>query len=296
MKASQSSTRYVPLIAFLLTVLFGGGNAVAVRITVAELTPFWGAALRFLITGGIFWVIALFQRPPLPRGRALLGILLYGLLQFGASYALIYWGIRSISAGLTQVILSLTPLFTFFFAFFHGMEVFRWRGLLGAFLAFCGILLAFVQPQGGSMPLLPLLAVVGSAACFAEATIIIKNLPRISPVITNSLAMTFGGGLLLLMSFLVGEPWQMPTLPATWGAIAYLVIFGSLIVFYLFILVARSWTASATSYVLVLMPFVTVIVAYWLTGEEITWAFGLGGVLVLVGVWVGALSNSKPEV
>jgi len=35
------------LFSFLLATLLGGANAVAVRFTVAEPPPFWGAALRF---------------------------------------------------------------------------------------------------------------------------------------------------------------------------------------------------------------------------------------------------------
>jgi drug/metabolite transporter (DMT)-like permease len=279
------------LAAFALVILFGGGNAVAVRFTVAELPPFWGAGLRFAITAAIFWGIALTQRIPMPRGRTLAVILLYGFLQIGASYALIYWGIRQVPAGLTMVILALTPLLTLFFAFFHGMETFRWRGLLGAVLAFAGIVLAFVEQPDGGIPFLSLLAVIGGAACFAEATVVIKWIPKSSPIMTNALAMSTGTAVLLGLSLLAGEPWRPPALAATWGAIGYLILFGSVIVFYLFILVVRRWTASATSYAFVLMPFVTVVAAAWLADEAITWLFVIGGVMTLVGVWVGAINQ-----
>ena len=38
----------ITLAAFAGTALFGGGNAVAIRLGYAELAPFWGAAVRFL--------------------------------------------------------------------------------------------------------------------------------------------------------------------------------------------------------------------------------------------------------
>jgi drug/metabolite transporter (DMT)-like permease len=39
----------------------------------------------------------------------------------------------------------------------------------------------------------------------------------------------------------------------------------------------------------VLIPIVAILLASWLQDEEITWAFATGSVLVLVGVYVGAL-------
>jgi drug/metabolite transporter (DMT)-like permease len=115
-------------LAYIFTVIFAGANAVAVRFTVAELPPFWGAVIRFAGAALIFWAVVLIRRTPLPVGRAMVGILLYGFLSFGANYAFLYWGIQSIPAGLTQVILALVPLMTFFSAFFHRLEPFRWRG------------------------------------------------------------------------------------------------------------------------------------------------------------------------
>jgi drug/metabolite transporter (DMT)-like permease len=45
------------------------------------------------------------------------------------------------------------------------------------------------------------------------------------------------------------------------------------------------------SYQFVLLPFITVLASAWLTGEVITLPLLLGGGLVLVGVWVGAISR-----
>lgn len=279
------------LLAYLLTVVFAGANAVAVRFTVAELPPFWGATLRFAAAALIFWLLALARKVPLPTGRARLGILLYGFLSFGASYAFLYWGLQSIPAGLTQVILALVPLMTFFSAVFHGLESFRWRGLFGAALAVAGIAFAFFEQPAGSLPLLSLLAIVAGAACIAESTVVVKMYPPSDPLVTNALAMTMGTLTLVVLSLVTGEAWSLPTQTATWASIIYLVLIGSVVVFYLFLIVVRRWTASATSYQFVLFPFVTVLVAGWLAGETINSALLLGGALVLVGVWVGALSG-----
>jgi drug/metabolite transporter (DMT)-like permease len=40
-----------------------------------------------------------------------------------------------------------------------------------------------------------------------------------------------------------------------------------------------------------LFPIVTVIMAAWLLGEQVTATFVIGGAVVLFGVWVGAFSR-----
>jgi len=288
-----SSPDKLTLLAYGFAVLFAGSNFVAVRFTVMELPPFWGAASRFMAAGIIFWMIVFLRKSPFPDGRSLLGILLYGFLSIGASYAFLYWGIQSIPAGLTSVFIALAPLMTLFFAFFHGIEPFRWRGLFGGFLAVAGIAYAFFEQPGGDLPILSVLAIVAGVACIAESTVIIKMIPRSDPFITNALAMTIGSITLVILSLFAGEPWSLPTQSATWIAVIYLIVFGSVIMFYLFLFVIRRWTASAASFSFVLMPFVTVIVAGLLADETVNAAFVLGGMLTMLGVWIGALSGTS---
>jgi drug/metabolite transporter (DMT)-like permease len=277
------------LAVFLLSVLLGGANGVAVRFSNMELPPFWGAFLRFACASMLLFGVVLLRRSPMPSGRALVGVLLYGLLGFGGGYAFIYWGLVAVPAGLGQVVLALVPLLTFFLALAHRQETFRWRGLLGGVLAVLGISIAYSAQVRADVPLLSLLAVAASAACTAEAAVIIKKFPRSDALVTNAIAMGVGALLLLCLSFGVGERWFLPAKTATWAAVVYLVIVGSIAVFTLYLFVLRRWTASATTYAFVLIPFVTVLVSAWLTGEAITPALLVGGALVLVGVWIGAI-------
>ncbi|MDQ3972859.1 MAG: hypothetical protein M3276_00655 [Actinomycetota bacterium] len=58
----------------------------------------------------------------------------------------------------------------------------------------------------------------------------------------------------------------------------------------LVLLVVRRWTASATSYVSVLFPVVTMALEAWLMDEPVTGRAATGAALVMLGVWLGALS------
>jgi drug/metabolite transporter (DMT)-like permease len=65
-------------------------------------------------------------------------------------------------------------------------------------------------------------------------------------------------------------------------------------VFVLYLVVLRYWAASRAAYAFVLIPFVTVLLSAWLDNEPLGAALLLGGLLVLAGVYVGALRPATP--
>jgi drug/metabolite transporter (DMT)-like permease len=282
------------LIAFILLVIIGGSNAVAVRISNLELPPFWGAATRFGAAALIFWIIVLLRRLTLPKGKALVGALIYGLLSIGAAYSFLYWGLLRVPAGLTMVVLAFVPLLTLLLAVAHGLETFRWRGLIGALIAIAGIILGVYGGLGTSFHVPSLLAVFAGGVCIAEAAVVFKLFPQSHPVVTNSIAFTAGAFLLLCLSLIAGEGWQLPATANTWAAFTYLVLMGSVVLFYLYLFVLSRWDASVTAYSFLLFPVSTVVIAALLLGEVVTISFVAGGALVLVGVWLGALKGPAP--
>ncbi len=274
---------------FLLLVVIGGSNAVAVRFSNLELPPFWGAASRFAAAAGVFWLIALARRLPLPSRQALKQIAFFGLLSVGFSYALLYWGLVRVTAGLTMTVLALVPLLTFFLAILHRQETFRWQGLLGAIVSFLGILIAVRSRMAGGLHLPSLAAIIVAALCISEGNVVYKFIPRTDPIVTNALATTSGTLFLLAVSRLAGESWAAPVQGSTVSAYLYLVLVGSVVLFYLYLYVLTRWTASATSYAFLLFPISTVLIAALVAGESITVDFAVGVVLVIAGVWLGVL-------
>lgn len=277
------------LAAFVISTIMGGGNAIAVRFSNVELPPFFGAAVRFAIASLLLFLVVFYRRLPLPRGRALVGVLIFGSLQFGINYALMYWSLLEVPAGMFQVILALVPLLTFFFAIIHRQETFQWKVMLGGLLATIGIVIVFRNQLSANVPLLSLLAIVVASACSAEAIVLFKTFPKAHPITTNAVAMGWGAFILSSSSFLFRETPMLPSLSATWLSVGYLILFGSVGTFVLALYVLSHWTASAGSYQLVLMPIVTILLASWIAHEELTFTLLIGGVFVLIGVYVGAL-------
>ena len=237
----------------------------------------------------MFWVAVLFRKIPIPKGRTLVQIFVFGLLSVGIAYALLYRGLLQVSAGLTMTTLAFVPLVTFFLAILHGRESFRWRGLFGALVSIAGILVAVRSRLGEGIHLPSLLMVAAAACVMSEGNVFFKFIPRTDPVMTNALATTSGAFLLFVISRLAGETWSVPVDGETWAAYLYLVLVGSVLLYYLYLFVLSRWTASATSYAFLLFPISTVIIAAVISGEAVTINFILGVVLVMVGVWVGVL-------
>jgi drug/metabolite transporter (DMT)-like permease len=280
------------LSAFVAAVILGGGNFIAVRFSNRELDPFWGAGLRFTLAASLFVAIALALRLRWPRGRQLVLTLTYGALNFALSYALLYWALVRVTAGFGAVVLAVVPLVTLLLAALHGLEPLRRRAILGSLLSLGGILLMTVRPQDVTLPIAGLVAMLLAALTVGEGVIVSKKVSGYHPAMTNAVGMTIGAVFLLGLSALVSEQWVLPRQAEAIWSVAYLVTFGSVGLFVLFLLVVRMWTVSATSYSFVLFPVVTMLLEALLADEPLTLQGVTGTVLVMIGVWFGALSPS----
>ena len=127
-------------------------------------------------------------------------MLVYGVLNFGLSYALIYFGLVHASAGTGQLTLALVPLLTLGLAIAHGVERFRWVAFAGALIALAGMVLIFVEQLSLDIPLVALASLVGSAIVVAEVGVAVKWFPSVHPVAQNAIGMGVGAALLAVLS------------------------------------------------------------------------------------------------
>lgn len=275
---------------FLAAATLGAGNVLAVRVTVRELAPFWGGGMRFAVAAAAFVVLVAALRLDWPRGPALRLTVVYGLLNFGAFYALGYWALVRTTAGAAAIVLATVPLVTLGLATAQRSEPFRLRGLVGTLLALVGVGYLAVDPDRTIVPPEALVAVMLAAVCAGQSIIVGKRLSGHHPAAINAVGMSVGAAALLALSAVAGEAWVLPRQPEVVGAIGYVVTLGSVGLFVLVLLVVRRWTASATSYIFVLMPVLTLGLAAWLLDEPVTLRAAIGTTLVIAGVWSGALS------
>ena len=254
--------------AFVAAVLIGGTNFVAIRYSNRELDPLWGAGLRFALAALVFGVLCAGLRLPLPRGRTLGLVLVYGLLAFGAAYGCLYWAMQDVPAGIASVVMAVGPLLVLLLAVAHRLEHLGARALAGALIALAGSALIFVQP--------------GSAS---------KLVGLQHPVVMNCVGMTAGAAVLLVVAALAGETLTLPAEAKTQVAVVYLVA-ATVGLFVAVLLVVQRWTASSTSYIFVSMPVVAVALGALILDERITLTTVLGAAVVFGGVYLGALARS----
>ena len=296
MTPDERSPGALTLPAFAVAVFLGGGNFLAVKFSNGELPPFWGAGLRFGLTALLFIVASLVLRLHWPRGRQLRMTLLYGVLGFAAFYALMYWSLVRVPAGVATIVLAIVPLVTVLLATAQGLERLGIRNVIGALLALAGIGWMVIGPQRVEIPTSALIAMLGAALCVGQSVIVSKRISANHPAMTNAIGMTVGSVLLLALSLGTGEQWALPREAEVIASLVYLVLFGSAALFVLILLVVRRWTASATSYLFVLFPVATLALGAWLADEPVTAQAVTGAVLVMAGVWYGALAPARRAV
>jgi len=277
------------LVAFISCATLAGGNAVCIRLSNRELDPLWGAGLRFAAAAVLLWIVVLIMRRPVPSGRALLGACIYGLLNFAGAFALAYYGLVRVPAGTGGVLLALVPLLTLALAALHRQERVTRRGLLGGVLAVVGVGVVSAETLSTDVPLLSLIALVGSAACFAEAAVVARGFPGADPFSANAVGMTAAAGGLVAAAAVANETIALPAQATTWYALAYLVPVGSVVVFALFLYVILHWSASRATYIDVLIPISTAIAAAWILDERIGPELVVGGFLIITGTVIGAI-------
>ncbi len=286
----RSEPDQLALGAFVGAVLIGGSNFVAVRFSNRELDPLWGAGLRFALAAVVFGVLCAALRLPLPRGRVLVLVLTYGLLGFAAAYGCLYWALQDVPAGVAAVVIAIGPLLTLLLAVAHGMERLNGRALVGALIAVAGSVVIFFQPGSLAFGFGSLAVLALAALCAAESVVVSKLCGRQHPLAMNFVGMSVGAAALLLVAAAAGERLTLPADGETQIALVYLVA-ATVGLFVLVLLVVQRWTASATSYVFVLMPVVAVAAGALVADEAITATTLLGGAIVCAGVYLGALAR-----
>lgn len=281
------------LALFAACVVLAGGNAVGVRFSNRELDPLWGAALRFGTASLILLAVMAVRRLRPPRGRALAGAVLFGVLNFGVTFALAYYALVRIHAGLGQTLLALVPLVTLLLAVAQHLERFHLLAGVGTLCAAAGVGVISRAPFQGAVPTLSVLAMLGAVLSFSQSIVLVRRLPKVHPVTMNAVGMTAAAVLLFAGSAAAGDTWKLPDRAATWWALAYVVVAGSVLTFVLYLMVIQRWGASRAAYLFVVVPVVTILLSAWLDDEPLTASLLLGTPLILLGVYLGALRGRE---
>jgi drug/metabolite transporter (DMT)-like permease len=284
------------LVAFLIGAVLSSGNPISVKFSNVELDPFWGATFRFTLAASLMLIVMAVLRLPFPRGRALWGAVLYGIFNFGLAFACLFYALVELGAGFLQILLAVIPLTALLLAVAQRQERLRLSAVVGSVLAFAGVLLMSQVALDASISLTSILVAMGAALCLAQGAVLVRIFPPAHPVSLNAVGMTVGAVILFIATLVAGDSFTLPTLPETWLAIAYMVVIGSGVVFILWVFVLKRWEASRAAYNFVLLPPITLVFSSWILDEKVGIELIFGGLLILVGVYIGALRPQRSPV
>ncbi len=285
----------------LLVAAIWGGTWIAAKIAVSELLPLTVAVWRYLIAslclGGM--LLARGEAWPWPQRRQW-GLLLMAALSGIFIYNVLFlYGLQRVGAGRGALVVALNPALVALAAwllFGERMTPLKGAGigvaLLGSLLVVGkGDPLAMLRGEVGVGEWL----VVGCVLCWTVYTFVGRRATLgMSPLALTFYASTGGGLLLALTALWQGELRQLPDF--SWSAglsIAFLGVLGTALAFTWYADGVRRLGAARAAAFINFVPVAAVLQAAWLLGERLEMAELTGGIMVLLGVAMTNLANSR---
>jgi drug/metabolite transporter (DMT)-like permease len=268
-----------------------GSTYLGIRVALESWPPLMLGAVRFLVAGAALYAYARARGEAPPTRVEWRSALVTGALFFVVGNGFVNIGERSVSSGLTAVLLATMPLWMTMYARLFGHPVSRGE-IVGVILGVVGVVVLNADGELRARPagaVFLLLAPMG----WALGSIASQRMPLPRGTMRIAAQMLAGGAALVLLSTGLGE--RMTTAPSFRSimAVAYLVVFGSLVGFSAYSLLLRhTRPIVATSYAYV-NPIVAVLLGALLAGETFGPASLAGSAIILAAVVLVGVARSR---
>lgn len=271
------------LLAILFVTATWGTAFVAVKEVIVGMPVMTSAGLRFLLAGGLLLLLArALGRAGDGSRSAWTAALWVGLLQTTGLYGLVYLGLRDEAASTTAVLMNLTPLFAMLTAIPVLGERLGVRKAGGLVVALAGVLLVSSGRAGGSA--LGVALVIAAAFSWGLATVVAKRVSVGDPLALAGRQMLLGSVPLVLIGAFETQEYHLTLDVVAWFWFG--VIVAGVAVFGVWFWLIERHEAGPLSTFMFLNPIFGVAAGVIILGEPIGLGFGLGTVLVLLGVWL----------
>jgi len=207
-----------------------------------------------------------------------------------------YTGLKTVSAGLGGLIVSANPVFTAVAAAVFLGEALTWRKVTGLLLGIAGV--AFIvwhRLSVGSDNWHGILYTLASLVSIVVGTILFKVLaPKGSLWVGNGVQNIAGGLALLPFAFTLSDVSEIVPSARLVGALAFLVLGGSILAYLLWFHLLKVCGATAASAYHFLMPPLGMLFAFLVLGEHVEFRDLLGIVPVAVGIYLVTRPGKAP--
>lgn len=293
------------LLAFGAIYIIWGSTYLATLYAIESIPPLMMIAARSITAGVILYALSGFRNNGKNKVKIkrenILPLITLGAMFFLIGHGLLAWAQQYVPSGMAAVIVSAEPLWIVGIEWFFLRDTkVRVSGVLGLLLGFSGIIYLIVSTTDGQTSnndfLAAALIVVctlswGGGAVYSR----VANVPK-SPMLSSGLELIFGGMLVLITSFIMGEPSQFNvnqvTLESFLGLL-YLIIFGSVIAFSAYIWLLGHTSATRVSTHTYVNPIIAVFLGWLFVNEEITINLIIATVIIIVSVYLVLFRESK---
>jgi drug/metabolite transporter (DMT)-like permease len=286
--SSHASTLVVNL---ALVYVLWGSTYLAIRFGIDGLPPLLLSALRNLTAGALLFTWMRLRGAPWPTLRQWRNGAFIGFMMMSVGNGFVCLAERSVPSGLAALVVGSAPVFAILFGWGFGTRphALEWAGVV---LGFAGVALLNVDVRAAASPAAIGLLVIATAS-WSFASILQPRLDMPQGGASASVQMLGGGACLVVMAMLHGEhlPARVPT--HSWLALAYLIVFGSIVAYSAFVYVINhARPALATSYAYV-NPVVAVALGALFADEHVTWPLVGAMAIILAGVAMVVLAHAR---
>jgi drug/metabolite transporter (DMT)-like permease len=263
-----------------------GSTYLAIRIAVHDLPPLLMASMRFLVAGGVMLAVARRRGAAWPSWREWVRTLPVGLFLFLGGNGGVALAEHSVSSGGAAVVCATMPLWVGVLGAVTGERptVREWGALV---LGFAGVVVLMGGPTlaGDTRDIVlvicsPIMWAIGSLLARRNKDIGGAHAALVGP----GLQMLTGGFVLAIAAPIHGESLPVNASTDSWLALAYLLVFGSLVGFTAYMwLLRNARPAIATSYAFV-NPVLAVLIGATLYREPLGWSTLVANVMIVAAV------------
>ena len=294
-----------PNIAFELTLLLAlatlwGGSYTFIKLGVATIPPITLIAARTAIAGVLLLIVMKLRGIEMPCDTATWKPFAFqACLNSVIPWTLIAWGERYVDAGLTTILNSASPIFTFLFtAVITRHEAVTPRKLFGVVAGMAGICLIVgidaVSRIGHG--LVAEIAIVVATICYACAAIFSRGFKNLDPMAPAAGSLIAGAAILTPLSLVVEQPWTLVPSTSSLLALLGLAVFSTAAAFAIYFRLIQTLGSVGTTAQAYLRVPIGVLLSVVLLGESLSSTAWIGLACVVAGVAAMTIPQRKAAV
>lgn len=285
----------------LLATMFWAGAFIAGKFSIEEFPVFSLVFFRFLIATVIIFVIMIrIEENWKITKNDLKMFLTLGIVGMIGYHVFFFLSLRYTTATNSSLIGATNPIVTTVLAFIFLKEKISYRNLIGILISLFGVMLITTNGDMGllfsfkfnSGDILMIIAVI----CWAAYGILSKKALEIySPIKITGYA--FLTCVILLIPFVILEkPWvYLPnTTTSGWISVFYMAIFPSVFGYLIQQISIKKIGPTKTSLYINLVPVFSMVLAYFMLGESISFIKIVAGIFIIGGICINIM-NKKVE-